>query len=245
MFGTADHPLTLEFRRFGPGDGFQLAIDGADLSSLVSRKRVTVEYGDLYVDKDSSFQDGTSKRDGQDSVPAIFLSSALFQTPNTGPIVVPSRNDVTPVMEAAVTQVRLVWGRNRVVINTGSLGKPFAAMRSCTDALLKAWGLDPAVQNTLTRWAQPVNLPAMVHSIQAVYPGSMASQGKQGRVNFRAIVNAQGVVTRCDTLRSYNDPAFDKLACNVVRRTKFEPALDKDGKPADSFYNQTVVYSIG
>ena len=243
-FGTVERPFTLEFQRFRPGDTFQLAIDGEDLSGLVRRNQVSIEYGDLGVDKDTSFQPGTTMRDGKEAVPSIFLSSEMRPSEKTSGSFEHSKVLVTPAIEAAVKQVAVVWGENRIVAVTGSLGKPFAAMRACTDGLVETWGLDPVVQNALTRSAVPQSPMTMVRAIQAAYPMTMASQGKQGRVNFRALVDAQGVVTECTTMKSYNERAFDDLACKVIRRTKFDPALDKDGKPVASFYVETVNYRI-
>lgn len=177
-------------------------------------------------------------------MPAVFLSSAIIPREKSDEEGQPRRDSVTPEMEQAVKQIALVWGSSRVVLATGSLGKPFAAMRSCTDALLKEWKLDPQVQNTLSRRAAPSNIMAMVRAIQAVYPMSMAAQGKQGRVNFRALVDPQGAGTSCSTMMSYNDPAFDTLACKVIQKTRFDPALDKDGEPVASYYVETVIYSM-
>ncbi|MFC0203679.1 energy transducer TonB [Novosphingobium soli] len=243
-FGPPDRSLVLEIRRFQPGDGFELSVDGDDLAGLVHSHSVTIGYGTLWKHEDSGFQLGTTTR-GTGTVPSIFLSSAL-KAPDDGLIDVRRRAAiVTPEMEAGVDRISLSWSRNNLILNTGSLGKPFAAMRSCTDALLRAWGLDPEVQNGLTRYPAPTNLMQMVRAIQAVYPASMAATGKQGRVNFRAIIDGQGSVTRCETIKSYNDPEFDALACKVVRRTRFNPALDRNGKPVDSYYAATVKYYLG
>lgn len=235
----------LEFLRFRPGDVFQLSIDGADLAGTAQCDKVSVEYGDVFIDKDTPFQAGTSTRDDQKTVPSILLSSAFAQPEKTAIGVRSSHPLVTPEMEAGVRQVTLAWGANRLTLVTGPLGKPFAALRSCTDDLVTSWGLDPAVQNALSHDARPANVPAMVRSIQAVYPKTLAARGKQGRVNFLALVDEQGAVTQCRTMQSYNVRAFDDLACNVVRKTRFEPALDKDGKPVASYYVETVGYVLG
>ncbi|WP_170066086.1 TonB family protein [Novosphingobium guangzhouense] len=237
----------LEIRRYEPGDRFQLVVDGDDLASLVMRHKVTVQYSTLWTDEDTWFQPGTAKRGDRDAVPSIFLTSALMKPENgkTDDDTEGEQDFVTPAMEDSVKQIALIWGDHRVSLATGSLGKPFAALRGCTDALLKAWDLDPAVQASLSRHAKPAHLKPMVRSIQDVYPTSMLAKGNQGRVNFRALVNAEGVVTRCDTLKSYNEPAFDALACKVVQRTRFDPALDKAGKPVPSYYAQTVIYFTG
>ncbi|WP_232495123.1 energy transducer TonB [Novosphingobium kaempferiae] len=243
IFGTAEKPFLLEFRRYRPGDRFQLLFRGKEVSGLMQREAVTIEYGSLAKDKDSQFQAGSSKPEKGASVPAIFLSSSFRPVMDREPGSV-SPDMVTPAMEDSIRQIALVWGSNRLVLDTGSLDKPFAAMRSCTDEMVKRWGLDPATQNSLSRRARPAKLASMVRSIQAVYPMSMAVMGKQGRVNFRALVDAQGVVTGCETVQSYNDAAFDALACKVIQKTAFEPALDKDGKPTASYYAETVIYSM-
>lgn len=243
VFGTAEKPFLLEFRRYRPGDRFQLLFRGKEVSGLMDREKVTIEYGALSKDEDTPFQAGSSKLEDGGSIPTIFLSSSFRLVTDNEPDFA-GRVAVTPAMEEGIRHVALVWGGNRVVLNTGPLGKPFAAMRSCTDEMVRRWGLDPAVQNSLSRQARPLDRMSMVRSIQAVYPMSMAVMGKQGRVNLRALVDAQGVVTGCQTVQSYNDAAFDALACKVIKKTAFEPALDKDGKPTASYYAETVVYSM-
>lgn len=73
-----------------------------------------------------------------------------------------------------------------------------------------------------------------------------ASRGQQGRVNVRLLVAATGRPTDCKVVRSYNEPAFDKLACEkLLRYGRFEPALDASGTAVPSYYATTVVWFIG
>ncbi|WP_330702733.1 energy transducer TonB [Novosphingobium resinovorum] len=243
-FGNAATPLILEMRRFAPADDFQFTVNGEEISGLVrsSAAKVEITYGDLPPGTARGFQEGNTEREGK-KYPAIFLTSSLGSRADEDEDT--PQPTVTPEMEAGARRITLSWGGNRVVLNTGSLGKPFAAMRLCTDSLVESWGLDPAVQNGLTRRARPGSLMSMVRGIQAIYPVGLAGKGKQARVNFLALVDERGVVTDCHVLQSYNDPGFDDLACRVVRKTTFEPALDKDGKPVPSFYAQTVMYKLG
>jgi outer membrane biosynthesis protein TonB len=65
--------------------------------------------------------------------------------------------------------------------------------------------------------------------------------GQGAIVNFRLLVDAAGSVTGCFIQQTTRLKEFDDAVCkSISRRAKFDPALDKDGKPILSYYNNTV-----
>jgi TonB family protein len=77
------------------------------------------------------------------------------------------------------------------------------------------------------------------------YPTSMLRSGEQGIVNFRLRVDRAGKPTECKVQESTRPKAFDDAVCKtVMRRAKFEPALDAHGNLAPSYWRQTVIFRI-
>src|SRR5690606_33522406 len=94
--------------------------------------------------------------------------------------------------ETAVDRISLTRTAGKaLVLKTGSLGEPFAALRKCTDDLVASWGLDPVRQSRLSRRATPLDSPGeWLRS--ADYPPAALRGRKQAVVNFILMVDAQG-----------------------------------------------------
>lgn len=240
-FGAGSPPVFLEMQRFAPGDGFQLIASGDELNWIKPGTRLYVKYGSLpHHDEPVSFKSGETAREDRRPIPTIFATSSLGDEDSEGGE--EGGAEVTPWMEAQVSEITLQRPGKSVILKTGPLDKPFAVMRQCTDALLKTWGLDPAVQNSLSRPAVPINIRRWAWAIK--YPTVAAMGGEQARVNFRMLVGADGSPTDCTVLRSYNDRSFDAVACrSLMKVARFEPALDAAGKPVPSFYSNAIVWS--
>ena len=242
-FGTGSPPVFLEMQRFAPGDGFQLIASGDELNWIKSGTRLYLKYGSLpHHDEPVSFKSGETARENRRPIPTIFATSSLGDEDSDAKSDEDEGAEVTPQMEAQVREITLQRPGRSVILKTGPLDKPFAIMRQCTDALLKSWGLDPAVQNSLSRRAVPIAIRSWPGAIK--YPTAAVMGGEQARVNFRMLVGADGSPTDCTVLRSYNDRSFDAVACrSLMKVARFEPALDAAGKPVPSFYSNVIVWS--
>jgi TonB family protein len=125
------------------------------------------------------------------------------------------------------------------------MDKPMAALRKCTDELVEHWGLDAEAQRHLTRKAAPASDPGTWISSEE-YPSNLLARGVQGLVQFRMIVNAEGHPTSCTIQQSTRPVEFDETVCRVLmRRARFDPALDAQGKPITSYWRSTVHFMIG
>jgi TonB family protein len=237
-FGTGTPPLVIEMNRTAPTGNFELVVSGTELRGIGSNTRLTVHYGTLPGhDEPISFKLGTTERGGVKAISTIFATSGL------GSSYFGESDGLLMLLEGQATEIRLEWRGKEVVLKTGSLAKPFQAMRQCTDALVKSWGLDPEVQRMLARRPQPIGHDEWVKQLD--YPSSVASDGKQARVNVRLIVDEKGLPSDCKVLRSYNDPKFDAIACNTLKRiARFTPAMDRAGRAVPSYYTTTIIWSM-
>ena len=112
------------------------------------------------------------------------------------------------------------------------------------DDLVRTWGLDPTVQASLSRRATPLRSPGeWLRS--ADYPGPMMFKGNQALVQFRLEVDELGAVTNCHIQGHTKPEGFADLTCKlIIKRAKFQPALDAAGKPAKSYYVNRVHWLI-
>lgn len=77
------------------------------------------------------------------------------------------------------------------------------------------------------------------------YPAEALKQGIEGSVFFEVDVDATGKPTACRIGRSSGSPILDQATCNVVlARAKFEPALDKHGKPVPGKYGRAAAWRL-
>ena len=75
----------------------------------------------------------------------------------------------------------------------------------------------------------------------ADYP---ADKTIEGRVRFRVSVDTIGRPAQCEVTQSSGNPWLDDHTCELVlRRARFDPALDGDGNPVDGSYSTMVIWS--
>lgn len=236
-FGSKDEPTLLQFERFAPGPGFQLLITSDRLRFLETGDRLRIAYGDGPSEEVIGFMLG---KNGS-GIPTVFIGSSSLRK-NISDFEIAA--DGVSTIESQVSSITLSWNNNRLKLITGALDKPFEALRSCTDDLVKTWGLDPQVQKTLTRRVDPLTSPGdWLKSPD--YPRSALRRGGQAIVNFRLTVDALGVPSDCEVQRSYSGDDFDDRTCVLLmQRARFKPAINIEGNAVESFYAHLVKYVI-
>lgn len=131
-----------------------------------------------------------------------------------------------------------------VLLETGSLKKPFATLAECADAMVGSWGVDAEKHKSLSRTVQPSNYPGDWLDT-ADYPSKMLEARQPALVNFRLIVGKDGVATACHIQSTTRPKEFDDTVCKaVMRRARFEPALDAEGQPILSYYRNVVRFGF-
>ena len=77
------------------------------------------------------------------------------------------------------------------------------------------------------------------------YPAIAMRQGHMGQVIYKVLVSAVGTATKCSVTKSSGWSELDEATCSVVlRRARFSPAIDKDGKAVDSQYSSSITWRI-
>lgn len=232
----------LELREFGPGDVFQVLISSDTLSGTKQPARVRFEPDDSFSSPQTYFFD-----DGQTH--GVVFHDSL--SPNAAAQTRKKDEQPRPATERdarerAITGLSLTGSFTQgVVLETGAMHAPMEAMRACLDELLDHWGLDAAVQRTLSRPAEPRNMMAWARRLQEAYPKKMLDKDRSGEVNIRLIVGPDGTPTKCIPNKDFSASDFSEQACELsLSVARFHPALDANGKPVASFYTTAIAYTI-
>lgn len=256
-FGEGEEKTIFILERYEPGDRFSLIVGGDPLKAQLYTD-TAFRFGPDGYEEEGAFRTGEM---GEYS--PIVLGSGLFLAapPDLGERGGAEARDAdagasdagtTSVFDQAIAfeQEAIAWleiqrGKRRPVrLALGSMGPPMAAMRKCTEELLTHWGIDLESHRALTRKALPKGNPGH-WVVSRDYPGDLASKGVEGLVHFRLSVSAEGVPTDCHIQRSIRSRDFDEAVCNaLMRRARFEPALDSQGRPVASYWRSTVNFLV-
>ncbi|NJB91094.1 TonB family protein [Sphingopyxis italica] len=246
IFGTDEQKIIFSIEQDAPGDSFRMTLTGPMLDGPTRKGKASITFGAM-PEQQIMFFPGTV---GEGQPAWIFGDSARIKPYSAEKIA--SADDqgiryepITEAEEAAVTSVTIGRPlRDPVRLKTGPMKAAFAAMRSCTDELLDHWSIDVARHRELSRWATPIGNPAKWLR-SGDYPRAMLTKWQPGIVRFRLSVGADGTPTACHIQRSTNSEGFDDAVCKgVMRRARFEPALDKDGRPIASYYVNVVRFQF-
>jgi TonB family protein len=141
---------------------------------------------------------------------------------------------------ASATSLRLERsGRRLLDVPVPSLQRAVPVARQCMNDVLREWGFDPETYNALRQPPRSIgSIAGWVDSVD--YPTSALLDGRSGRSIVRVTVGTDGRARDCATVVSSGDAALDRRTCVVADRGRFEPALDRDGRPTEAPY----VYSI-
>lgn len=248
-FGDGEDALTLRIDSFGPG---------ADVRFLVIGPAIP-EFGQPTDDLAYRLTPDEGERETMGLNGKVEDLPAISFTANFSPYVDPEtyrrmRDDErreldrspkmpAPEFEARVNSIEMKFrdGR-RVRLALGRMARPLAALRQCVDNLQQSWGLDPAVQASLSRIAVPK--PSTVRRVQRRYPQTMWLSGTNAFVPVRVMVSAEGRATACVVQMPEIDQAFKDAVCEGLE-SAYEPALDAEGRAVASVYRTSVFYLTG
>ncbi len=256
-FGDGANASAFYIERYGPGDTFVMLVAGEPFKKLSRREALEVKFGSDEGVQTPAFFEGDFGNFG----PAIIFSSLSVERPDWAGMdardlkayfeakqAKEKKEEWQPIgekRESAITWLAFSDGKKSTVrLNTGSMGKPFQALRACTDKLLNSWGVDPVKHEAQSRVLEPADSP--VNWLKpSDYPISMLNQGQQGLVQFRLNVGEDGKPTTCHIQQSTRPKEFDDIVCKrLMQRASFIPALDAEGKPFPSYYRSAVRFQM-
>lgn len=246
QFGDGEERITIVMDRFQPVDYFSLMIVGEPLDRARPglRRGATLRFGAHEGEQELPFFKATigdqptiifsqtriaPYSDDEEDVRVRLMSTDQFYLFEPDPI--------SAEREQAADHLYLAApGIEPILLETGSLGPPFATLDRCADELLTHWGIDVEKHRSLTREVRPVESPGRWLTSMD-YPIGMIRRGGQGLVYFRLNVNSDGTVSECHVQQKTRPEGFEEVVCNALtQRARFEPALDAEGNPIASYY---------
>jgi hypothetical protein len=235
QFGTDTAAIVTRMTRYQPGDSFDLTLYGHPLKTLGLNAALTIDFGLADKPFERSGLAGTVRE-----LPMILAGGMrLDGRYGDGEEELPP---LTPAQEAQARALTIGLRGKQYRLMTGPLDKPLAALRTCQTDLVKHWGYDPEVQASLTRKPKPKGNPG-TWARPGDFPSGPLSNGRSGRVKIRLDVDPAGGVTGCNVLAQTIPTDFGVTTCRILaRRGRFDPALDKDGKPVRSFWVSSVTW---
>ena len=250
-FGSGDDKIIARFTRYQPSDAFSLTLIGKPMRSRSPSSQVKLDFGPLVDPQEYESFDGTM---GQ--VPAaVFNGLTLIDKPKStksaksttlaDALAALQTPGITPEQEALVGDLIIQTdNRKSYRLALGSMAAPMRTLRDCTTDLVRHWGLDPAEQASLTSTPIPIGEPgSWLRSND--YPAEMLGQLMGGLVQFRLDISETGLISGCHIQSRTNPDAFADLSCKLIsRRGRFNPALDRNGKPVRSYYVSSVRWQI-
>ena len=243
-FGTGDEEVTLVLDRFRPGPTVRMTLTGEPVQVRSGIRRISLRFGP----NDPEFEKGFTPGVLDNGKAALVVGGNLWIT-GYDPVTAANEDDgkIPPVDPALYTAIRFlelrIAGKQTVVLETGSMTAAEQALSTCTDDLLRGWGIDAEADKSLSRRVTPLGSPgAWIRN--GDYPMRMRHLGYQGLVHFRLIVDDRGMPKSCHIQLSTRPKDFDDTVCSkVMARARFEPALDAEGKPIVSYYTNSARFS--
>lgn len=249
-FGEDENKVIVVMSRYGPGEQFRLTLAGKPMQVRRGQRDIGLQFGAHEDLQKIDYMSGTMS-----DLPALIVEGTIRIAAPT-PEQQAALEEWTPESEGAFEELdasRYVAAEYVLIdrarkaplfLQTGPLGKPFAAFAKCMDELLTHWGIDVERHKNLSRWVEPLDSPAKwIRSRD--YPRQMLMRGQQAIVAFRLSVDENGQATQCHIQQSTRPQEFDDAVCrSLMKRAKFRPALDGAGKPITSFWRNTVIFKI-
>ena len=115
------------------------------------------------------------------------------------------------------------------------------ALETCQADLLKTWGLDPAERAQVV--TAPTGNPGALFGADS-YPAEALQAGEQGRAIAIAVIDPKGAVATCTIAATSGSLILDGATCRALKRGRFSPGLDKDGKPITAHLIVPVRWSL-
>lgn len=263
-FGLGDEVVLVAFDRFGPSERFRLTLAGnpvrgprnqpSNLSTRISSpdksSTVSLRFGPDEDQQKLSFYYGSF---GENPALIVSENAQLAPVAEANEASTKDKLDVesdgSDVISAARQKaIRYLEVseplRQTVILETGSMAGPLVALNVCVEDLMTTWGIDVEKHKTLSRKAVPTDNPG-TWIVSGDYPSDMLKAGQPALVEFRLSVGVDGVPTACYIQSTTRPKEFDAAVCkSVMGRARFDPALDADGKPLQSYYRNTVRFQI-
>jgi Gram-negative bacterial TonB protein C-terminal len=257
QFGLGEQEMLVFFDRFGPGEEFRITVSGKLTKIFNNQVDANIQFGPDEKEQVVSFAKGSIGK----NTPAIIsfgkirVEAPIVETPviinkkgaknNEPQIVSKIFPPVSTERLAAIKYLSINSAFNRnVVFQTGPMLAPFKAFDTCVDELMTHWGIDVEKHKALMQSVIPRGYPGDWLTTYD-YPVEMLRQGQPAIIEFRLNVGIDGKPTNCNIQLTTRPKEFDAAVCKaLMKKARFEPALDASGQPLPSYWRSTARFAL-
>lgn len=243
IFGDPERQVLLELRQYAPGWGFQVTVASSTIDTVNKRPRVRFEPDTVLWEPDSPILGAFGEMEG------VVYSDSFW--PNSrqsveGEVALPWPDADRDAREASITGLFVAdTFEHNLLIKTGAMHQPMAAMRACIDELMTHWGIDVEAHRSLSRPVTPKDQQSWAQQLQQRYPSEMIRAGRSAYIRIRLIVGTDGKLSSCNVQIEAQHPVFQETACRILmRHARFEPTLDARGSPIASYFTTAIIYRV-
>ncbi|WP_404479441.1 energy transducer TonB [Novosphingobium sp. BL-52-GroH] len=227
----------LRIRQDGLNAYVELEIAGPSIGRIKASKGVQLDFGNGSLLAAGNPQHAINSIYGQSLIVQARLTPGDGKRPD-------DRSGPSAEFERQIVQIGIATSAGPLVIKTGKMYAALQALHKCADDMFTGWGISPSTRSELAQEPRIVDGTALARAVDQAYPKALKRPGKIDRVEFLAVVDANGVATGCHVTRS-SEEGFNEHVCSAVLKARFKPARDDSGAPVAWYYNGAVVHHPG
>ena len=243
-FGPEDEPTWLEIRQYSPRQNYRLTVASAQYDRRRRQDPVGtfLPGGEEFRDRMAAFGE---YGEGMDGVvwhqPIVsrgdFLDAeGLFDDKTYREAELQRREVVNSLQLGGVFN-------DVLILQTGKLSVPLAALDDCNADLMRHLGVVPF--DELAIQPEPVDLMDWGSKLMHSYPTAMLRSGIEGQIVLRLIVEAAGRPSACLVQEPVVDAEYEDFVCGeLLTKGRFNPGRNAEGDPIRSMHSLTIVYTL-
>ena len=242
VFGEGDERVELHISQSGIEPYFNLIVSGRQAKASGRRSGLSIQFGPDEEEVERSFIHGKL---GDDKLPFIMMYGIQLGNPrdDTGEGEF-SANGIGKERQAGIEWLGIGGqSKPRLRLMLPGFTDALAALRTCSEDLVRQLRLDPEGQAKIVDRAKMTNQSEIARTI--VYPKVYVMKGVEGSVLVRMTINKEGKPTNCQIARSSRPEVFDDVVClAMMQKGEFEPAIDDEGNRVSSYVNLNFMFRM-
>ena len=247
-YGEGENRHGLFMQQWEPSGAFSFTIAGPSFKRFKSRRPTHVRFREGQEERETTPFVGNSEGFGQAVIYSSFAIDPADVEPEDEESLAATTATGLPQLDiedaSAVEYIELRQGKRVVRLEIDTLREAFEVMNTCTQDLVKDWGLDVEKHLTASRRVSMSNYEAIARRVASNYPRDALIRGEQAILRVRIKVDADGTPTECIINDVTRTRRLDTPACKPLMRGTYTPALDEAGKPFASYYTTSITYLI-
>ena len=151
------------------------------------------------------------------------------------------RSSLDPLIAGGTITIRFGGKINATFAPTG-MAAAVKQLGACERDLLTGWGMTVEAQDAIAQLPR-LDLRPLFRNDD--YPNNLLNAGVQGSVGALMRVDATGAVDDCKAIEQSGTAQLDDVTCQILRkRAKYQPAIDRLGKPVPALIFYRINWMI-